>query len=301
MTNDYISAVLTQPDDIEKPEVLLRFVQISDTHVFDGLLADKTGKYSQLDRLPEGIREAVARLEVGQAVDNPQLRKAVNRVVERINQLPFDPDFVLHTGDVAFDPDRHEEYSAIKEIFSQMSAPVYFLPGNHDTSQFLQEHLSHLDQIKPTFDYVIPDDQVQILCLDSSTGALVNEQLAWLEQQLTGGDSRPLVVALHHNLVSYGEFFGDLVMLRNHKEVRDLLQTAKDRLRGVFYGHMHMILDVVQGGITYYCCPSSWTQFDVYPYVDASKAHDNSTLVGFNLVTLTNTQTLVRRIVFDVD
>jgi 3',5'-cyclic AMP phosphodiesterase CpdA len=293
MTGDYLSSSLTGPSDIAKSEVLLRFVQISDTHLFQGTVADKLKKYLESDSLPAAVR---ADLEL--VTQAPSGLTTINRVIEHINQIPVKLDFVLHTGDVGFDPETSEEYAPIKQIFAQLTAPAYYLPGNHDTSQFLQTYFSHLGQTQSTFDYEIPNREVQIVCIDSSVGFLTDDQLVWLEARIAGDDSRPLVIALHHNLISYGERLGDMVLLRNHTQVRRILQKAKHRLRGVFYGHMHVLLDVVEDGITYYCCPTTWTHMDIYPYADVSKTWDNTKMVGFNLVTITTSQTLVRRILF---
>jgi hypothetical protein len=59
-------------------------------------------------------------------------------------------------------------------------------------------------------------------------------------------------------------------------------------------------LDVVLDGITYYCCPSGWVQFDVFPYADVSKGNDGTSLVGINVVTITRNATFVRRIAIEL-
>lgn len=295
MPADYVQNSLTNPNlETVEDEVLLRFVQVSDTHIFDSTTSQRLKKYSDQAQLPPGILEAMKRLEIDlpETADTPHSAKVI---LERINALPLDIDFVLHTGDVGFDPEDGAEYAPIKQIFANSRFPVYFIPGNHDSSDDLQQHLSHLEAMQPTFDYEIPHPHVQIVCLDSSRGIFNEQQLAWLEARITADDERPLIVALHHNLISYGEFFGDMVILRNHAAARAILQKAKARLRGVFYGHMHMILDVVLDGITYYCCPSGWVQFDVFPYADVSKGNDGTSLVGINVVTITRNATFVRR------
>jgi 3',5'-cyclic AMP phosphodiesterase CpdA len=46
------------------------------------------------------------------------------------------PDLVVHTGDVILsNPDSHDDYAAAKELHRLISAPVRFLPGNHDIGE----------------------------------------------------------------------------------------------------------------------------------------------------------------------
>ena len=107
-------------------------------------------------------------------------------LVHQINTLPFTPDFVLHTGDVAYDPDE-TAYPAAKEILSAIEYPVYYLAGNHDDSAALQRIMLGESEIKTPFDYEFEVNGVQIVCVDSNRpakpprGRVSEEQLAWLE------------------------------------------------------------------------------------------------------------------------
>lgn len=287
-------------------DVLLRFVQISDTHLADAAISEKTRKYTESPVVPAQVKAIFQQLATNQGDLAPYQRdraaiiRSIEATIARINGLPVPLDFVLHTGDVCFDPTSAEAYAPVQDLFAGLDAPIYYMVGNHDDSQMLQQALSHLDSVKPTFDYEIPHAHMQIICLETAVGHLTERQLAWLDERLAA-DERPALVAMHHNPVSYGEFFGDLVILRNHAALRDLLGRAQGRLRGVFYGHMHIGLDVVQAGISYHCCPSLWTQFDVFPHAPATRGNDGSNIVGFNLVTITTEQTFVRRIHYAVD
>ncbi len=71
---------------------MLRFVHISDTHI------NPDPQYGVYDGRPSTVEAARA-------------------LVAEINALPFTPDFVLHTGDVAYDPDP-DAYETCLDILS---------------------------------------------------------------------------------------------------------------------------------------------------------------------------------------
>jgi Icc protein len=290
-------------------EVLLRFIQVSDTHLAHSSAA-RLARYNDPQSVPPQFADLILKMRqvAPQMVqqDDTQAAGAYvfesgRRLIEEINALPVDVDFILHTGDVAFDPDDDTEYLPIKELFSSSRFPVYYQPGNHDHSAYLQQHLSHLNDVLPTFDYELPTPNVQVICLDSSLGFLNDGQLEWLQSRIASGDTRPLIVTLHHNIVSYGDFFGDGVILRNHDEAHAILKSARPRLLGVFYGHMHMSMDTVQDDIHYFCCPSTYMQFDVFPGSDSTRGVETQSLPGFNLVTVMSDSLHVRRLHFRVD
>lgn len=53
------------------------------------------------------------------------------------------PDFVLLTGDISMD-ETAESYDRVREIVEPLGVPTYFLPGNHDRFDIMQERfLSH--------------------------------------------------------------------------------------------------------------------------------------------------------------
>lgn len=54
-------------------------------------------------------------------------------VVDAINALEFQIQFVLHTGDVGNDPSDALSYAQAQEaLVSAIRAPLHLIPGNHD-------------------------------------------------------------------------------------------------------------------------------------------------------------------------
>jgi 3',5'-cyclic AMP phosphodiesterase CpdA len=79
----------------------LRFVQISDSHIgFD--------KPANAD-VTATLRAAIAKIEAE----------------------PEPPAFVLHTGDLTH-LSRPAEFDTLQQVLSELSAPVFYVPGEHD-------------------------------------------------------------------------------------------------------------------------------------------------------------------------
>ncbi len=262
-------------------ETLLRFVQITDTHI------SANPHYNQ-----DGAHHTPL---VG-----------AKALVHQINNLPFKPDFVLHTGDVAYNPDESAYYTA-RQILSEIEAPVYYLAGNHDDGAMLQRIMLGEQEPKTPFDYEFEVKGVQIVCMDSNRpaepprGKVSAEQLAWLADICQAQDSRPLIVAVHHNVLPMGSYWWDKFMrMTNGEDFHRTLLPAQKRLRGVFFGHVHQNVEMTRDGIAYHSALSSWYQLHNYPdQVDSMP--DRTARPGFNIITITREQTYIRRCSFMVD
>ena len=259
------------------PAVQLRFVHLSDTHIS----ADPTYNYESLPVTPA----------VG-----------ARRLVEAVNALPFRPDFILHTGDVAADPNE-ADYVLAREIFAPLRAPIYYLPGNHDGTALLQRVMLGRAPTTP-YDYEFEVKGVQILCIDSNQpvdadmpySRLHDSQLEWLLARFTADDPRPLVVATHHNVLPVASpWLDDYMRMQNGEAFHRALLPARHRLLGVLHGHIHQNIQIVRDGIVYLSAASSWYQLDSYSG-QTETVHAPTAQPGFNVVTITDTpQMFVRQ------
>ncbi len=257
------------------PDNLLTFVHISDTHISPD---PEYGKEYTVWNTCEGAEA----------------------LVSAVNALPFDVDFILHTGDVVYDPDP-AAYHTARDVFEKLQSPVYYLAGNHDHPGELQRILQGRTEIIAPFHYTFEINSVQVICLDTNgpaeppRGLIVDGQLAWLEALCSASDDRPLVVAMHHNPLPIGSGWLDEYMrISNGEEVQRILLKARHRLRGVFFGHVHQNISYYREGIFYTSALSSWNQFLAYPGLDDT-IPDVGAQPGFNVVTLTRDQTFIRR------
>lgn len=264
-------------------ETLLHFVHISDTHLLaPGQIKDFTG-------ITPGLR-----LYAQQVLALPyHTVTAVEALIRQINALPVPVEFVLHTGDVA--GEANVDYGFMRDLFGQIRYPVIYVAGNHDHAAGMA--LLNQHETLDMREYEI--NGVQIVCLDSSrygtghAGWLSDAQLAHMETLCTADDPRPLLVAVHHHPFAVDVPWLDDLRLGNGGALHEILRRAQPRLRGVFYGHIHHSIDILKDGILYSSVASAAYQFIGWPgFTQASL--DLQADPGFNVVTVTRDQTLVR-------
>jgi Icc protein len=258
-------------------EHLLRFVHISDTHIG-----------------PDRGFELYGARTFQSATD----------LVAAIQQLPFEPDFVLHTGDIVASP--HPEcYMLAREVFSGLAPPVYFVTGNHDCATDIHRFLhqgpcDHATEKKEILSYTFSRNGFQFLTLDARGpdhidphGILSQEQLSLARDTCipAGG---PLSVFIHFPALPLDSaWLNSNMLLLNGADFHRTLLPARDRLRGVFFGHVHRGMQVMADGILYSSVGSSFRQFTSWP--DSSKVEfDQVHPPCFNVVTLTPSQTTVK-------
>lgn len=256
------------PDDL-----LLTFIQITDTHI------NPDPRYNE-----DGLSHT------------PLF--GAKALVKRLNELPFQPDFVLHTGDVCYDPDPNA-YEAARAIFSELKYPIYYLNGNHDDKAALQRMVVGRDPL-PRFDQEFEVNGVQIVCFDSqhptepTRGQISAEQLTRIDALARADDPRPLVVATHHNVLPIGiPWWDEFMIMENGEDFHRALLPARPRLRGVFHGHVHQATQTYRDGILYVSGLSSWYQIHAMPGQERT-VDDRGARPGFNVVRVTRTQTFIR-------
>jgi 3',5'-cyclic-AMP phosphodiesterase len=283
-------------------ETLLTFAHISDTHfVPNGKAEFRQHHYSP--RLLAFFKEMTERgIDLAAAHSASVPADVANSVmVDEINNLPFNLDFVLHTGDVMTDPDSVEEYETAKAVMSNLRYPVYYLRGNHDHLDGIRSLMPQVTTRNGSLDYVIEQNGVRIVCVDSATygedhgGHMTDEQLTWLEEQLMAAPDKPLLAAVHHMPVSLGSEMMDFFGMSNSDAVHAVFKKAVPRLQAVFYGHIHQVVDIIQDGVYYCCVQSSMGQPDLWPSVVMNGSHAHIPNPGFSVVVVTTERTYIRR------
>lgn len=240
---------------------LLTFVHMSDTH----LPADR-------ETTPDGVRNAY---------------ETVTEVIQDINALEFPAEFVLHTGDVGHDPSDESSYGQVRQLLSQLTAPLHVIPGNHDHNQWLYNAFG---QDASNLYYTFERKGVKFICLCSNVpnsllGAIGPEQLSWLEAQLSGPEGKPVVVALHHHPFLLGSEPMDTYALSDGEALHSILKSARAKISCVLFGHIHETLVLVRDGITYASVQSAWYQLKSWPGL-ARFYRDPVQTCGFNVVSI---------------
>lgn len=254
------------------------FLHISDTHIS-----------SDPEYHPPWIPPSVAHPNRGAAL-----------LLEAIKALPFAFDFILHTGDVCADP--HEDYyHCARELLLQFPAPLYLLPGNHDSARMMEDILPDGERLRLLRDAHLPLDDCHLITLDSNgdgddhAPTLPAESIDWLAERLDAIDDKPVIVALHHPLIETGvPYLDEEMRVQNGERVHQILRRHREKVAAVFHGHIHQATSSVRDGLTYICCPSTWSNLAAYPGLREA-VPDLTAAGGFNLVMIGEGRAFVRR------
>ena len=278
---NHISAFIILLWLLMSPKEAVYFVHISDTHI------GPTADFSRHGHQPL-----------------PNARK----LVELINTLPVKPDFVIHTGDVVTDPDP-VSYQNAADLFAGLSVPLYFVVGNHDTAVSIRTYLPmgpkvDLSQNQDLLTYAFNCKGYRILIVDARGpdeidphGLFSAEQLDIVRREAIP-DGPPLLVFMHFPVLPLNSIWMDTYMLViNGNELHEALLPARDRLRGVFFGHIHQNTQTFRDGILYVSVASAFAQFSAWPNANTT-GFDVEHPPAFNFVHLLPDQTIIHQHVF---
>jgi len=213
----------------------VRVVQITDTHLF---------------------REPAAELL------KLNTQESFEYVLNLIEQNETHVDMFLGTGDIAQDASL-EAYKRFIRSMERFSAPLYWIPGNHDRRAVMQKAVGTGTQFLSCIDA----GNWRIIMLDSSVtgevhGWLSQAELQRLKARLAEADASHshVLICLHHNPIPGNSKWMEGIGLRNAAELFAILDRYQS-VRAVIYGHIHQALDFERNGVRYLCTPSTCIQF----------------------------------------
>lgn len=194
---------------------------------------------------------------------NPDTRGTALKAVAKIKALPEKPDLILHTGDITH-LSKDAEFDDAKQILSDLGIPIFFVPGEHD---FLDEgqgkaYLAHYGQGTLGTGWQSFDHKgVHFVGLnnvaDLKPGGMAHigeEQLAWLAKDLAGlSASTPVVVFGHIPLWTVYEQWG----WGTDDSAQALALLQRFGSVTVLNGHIHQILQKVEGNVTFHSARST--------------------------------------------
>jgi 3',5'-cyclic AMP phosphodiesterase CpdA len=194
---------------------------------------------------------------------NPDVAATLRLAIERINGLPRQPAFVLHTGDITH-LSKPAEFDAATQLLAGLKVTeLHTVPGEHDVADAtVSEYFARFGKASANRGYYSFDHAgvhliglVNVLDFRAGgLGTLGAEQLAWLAADLKGRSaSAPIVVFAHMPLWSIYEPWGwgtsdadaALTLLRRFGSVT------------ILNGHIHQIVQKVEGHMTFHTARST--------------------------------------------
>lgn len=216
------------------PKGSLRILQITDCHLY----ADPSQRLSGVNTLSTFDQV------VSQAIDN--LGK---------------PDLVIATGDLVHDAS-DVGYKRLLGRLSEIDAPSYCLPGNHDLPSKMTQILNQ-EPVHCVFSTIV--DGWSLIFLDTTVpnqtaGFLDTDRLRALNQELDRHPDKHTLICLHHQPVPVGSQWIDNLGLRNSSEFMSLV-SSHAQVKGLLWGHVHQAFEGTYGRIKLFGTPSTCIQF----------------------------------------
>ena len=193
---------------------------------------------------------------------NPDVAGTLRQALDKVSALPRPPALVLHTGDVTH-LSKAAEFDTASQLLSQMKGELHVVPGEHDVTDGPgAEFFARFGKPSGNRGYYSFDAQgVHFIALvnvmnfkPNGLGALGDDQLSWLKDDLAGRSaSQPIVVFAHMPLWTiyqpwgWGTAEGEQIaqMLRRFGSVT------------VLNGHIHQIVQKVEGNIHFHTARST--------------------------------------------
>jgi 3',5'-cyclic AMP phosphodiesterase CpdA len=194
---------------------------------------------------------------------NPDVAGTLKQTIDFVNAMPTKPALTIHTGDITH-LSKAEEFDTASQLLSGLNiTELHTVPGEHDITDGIgTEYFNRFGQASANKGYYSFDHNgVHFIALvnvmnfkPNGLGALGNDQLEWLEQDLKGrSSSTPIVVFAHMPMWTIYEPWGwgtgdaDQAMsyLRRFGSVT------------VLNGHIHQIVQKVEGNITFHTARST--------------------------------------------
>ncbi|GLQ55814.1 metallophosphoesterase [Devosia nitrariae] len=178
-----------------------------------------------------------------------------DRALSHALDLFPDAAFVVITGDIA-NWGEYEAYRRLERRLELVPVPVFLMIGNHDNrdnffSVFGRRHpfafpYAQYRQAVAGYELVFLDTQG----VGSHAGRLSPERLAWLDETLSSSGSEVLLFMHHHPVELHAPAL-DAKGLTNWSEFHTVLARHRGKIRHIFHGHCHILLQGNVEGVSF--------------------------------------------------
>ena len=194
---------------------------------------------------------------------NPDVIGTLKAAIAKINALPGNPEFLLHTEDITHLA-KPEEFDNVQQILKDAKVKeTFYVPGEHDVaSDEGKEYLERYGKgTKGAGWHSFDKNGVHFIGLVNvvdlkagGLGTLGPEQLEWLEDDLKGKkSSTPIVVFAHIPLWSVYPQWG----WGTEDSAQALSYLKKFGSVTVLNGHIHQTMQKIEGNVTFHTAAST--------------------------------------------
>lgn len=194
---------------------------------------------------------------------NPDVDGTLTQTIDLVNSMAEQPALIIHTGDITH-LSKAAQFDTAQQLFSRLrTTEMHTVPGEHDTSDAtVTEYFNRFGKASDNKGYYSFDHGgvhfiglINVLEFKAGgLGTLGTDQLAWVAADLQGrSSSTPIVVFAHMPLWTVYEPWG-----WGTSDAEPLLS----RLRRfgsvtVLNGHIHQIVQKVEGNVTFHTARST--------------------------------------------
>lgn len=192
---------------------------------------------------------------------NTDVEGTMRAAIGKINALPKQPDFIIHTGDLTHQS-KPAEFDGVDQVLkSSRAKDVFYVPGEHDTSvddgKAYRERYGKKTKGKGwySFDHkgVHFMGLVNVLQLEGM-GKLGAEQIHWIENDLKARTaSTPIVVFAHIPLWTVYPAWG----WGTDDSAQALSFLKRFGSVTVLNGHIHQVMQKVEGNLAFHTAMST--------------------------------------------
>jgi len=196
---------------------------------------------------------------------NKDVTETFKIALDRINAMPTQPAFLIHTGDIS-QLSKPEEFDTFDQVLkSCKTKDVFYVPGEHDVINdggklFRDRYLKSVEG-KGSGWYSFNKNGVHFIGLVNvlnlqagGLGQLGDEQLEWLEDDVKGLSAEtPIVVFAHIPLWAVYPKWG----WGTDDSERALGYLKRFGSVTVLNGHIHQVLQKVEGNVTFHTAMST--------------------------------------------
>jgi Icc protein len=203
---------------------------------------------------------------------NTDVAGTFQAAIDKVNGLATPPEFLLHTGDISH-LSKPEEFDAVDQMLKNTGKETFFVPGEHDMlnddgKQFMERYGKGS---KGSGWYSFDKKGVHFVGLVNvmnlkagGLGSLGHEQIEWLEDDVKHlKSSTPIVVFAHIPLWSVYPEWG----WGTEDSAQALAYLKKFGSVTVLNGHIHQIMQKVEGNVTFHTAAST-----AFPQPEPGKA-----------------------------